>query len=198
MLFNTSGHWNRSMNSWSTIFGTTTSYAKNAVYDHGHHGNAILSKSPITSWKQEDISTNRFEQRGILKAEIEIPLEGRDPIVFHAYCLHLNMVSAKMSQYRDVMYYVKSESAGELPIVAAGYFNDWNNRSPKVFIKHLKMKEVYKTLYGSYAKTFPFFLPLFPLDRIYVRNVNVSNARVLRASRPSDHLPLFAEMKILS
>ena len=31
-------------------------YGKNAVYDHGHHGNAILSKIPFTHHSNHDIS----------------------------------------------------------------------------------------------------------------------------------------------
>ncbi|MDZ4084170.1 MAG: endonuclease/exonuclease/phosphatase family protein, partial [Bdellovibrionales bacterium] len=40
-------------------------YGKNAVYQNGHHGNAILSKFPIQTFENIDISNNRFERRGI-------------------------------------------------------------------------------------------------------------------------------------
>src|SRR3989338_3836062 len=39
-------------------------YGKNAVYQHGHHGNAILSKYPILFHENIDVSTNRLESRG--------------------------------------------------------------------------------------------------------------------------------------
>jgi hypothetical protein len=35
-------------------------YGKNAVYDHGHHGNAILSKMPFTYHSNHDISCCHF------------------------------------------------------------------------------------------------------------------------------------------
>lgn len=38
-------------------------YGKNAIYSHGHHGNAILSKYPIVEFENIDISTNAFESR---------------------------------------------------------------------------------------------------------------------------------------
>ncbi|MCA9397003.1 MAG: EEP domain-containing protein, partial [Candidatus Omnitrophica bacterium] len=41
-------------------------YAKNAVFPEKHYGNAILSRYPIESSKQINVSTNRFEQRGFL------------------------------------------------------------------------------------------------------------------------------------
>src|SRR5687767_3184071 len=43
-------------------------YGKNAVYTEGHHGNAILSRRPITFWENIDISNNRLERRGLLHA----------------------------------------------------------------------------------------------------------------------------------
>ena len=35
-------------------------YGRNAVYDHGHHGNAILSRFPFVSSENEDVSDHRF------------------------------------------------------------------------------------------------------------------------------------------
>ncbi len=49
------------------------SYGKNAVYQEGHHGNAILSKFPISSWSNHVISTNRLARRGLLKCHVKIP-----------------------------------------------------------------------------------------------------------------------------
>ena len=45
-----------------------TVYGRNAVYEHGHHGNAILSRFPILLSENLDISDHRFEQRGLLHA----------------------------------------------------------------------------------------------------------------------------------
>jgi endonuclease/exonuclease/phosphatase family metal-dependent hydrolase len=41
-------------------------YGMNAVYDHGHHGNALLSSYPICHSHNHDVSDHAFEQRGIL------------------------------------------------------------------------------------------------------------------------------------
>src|SRR3954468_19378218 len=35
-------------------------YGRNAVYDHGHHGNAILSRFPFVSFQNDDVSDHRF------------------------------------------------------------------------------------------------------------------------------------------
>jgi len=52
---------------------TDYAYGKNAVYDGGHHGNAILSRFPILRWDNEDISEHRFESRGLLHCEVNVP-----------------------------------------------------------------------------------------------------------------------------
>ena len=41
-------------------------YGMNAVYDHGHHGNALLSRYPVLSATNQDVSDHAFESRGIL------------------------------------------------------------------------------------------------------------------------------------
>ena len=48
-------------------------YGRNAVYDHGHHGNAILSRFPIRTIGNRDISVHRYEHRGLLHCEIDVP-----------------------------------------------------------------------------------------------------------------------------
>src|SRR5690606_3062528 len=64
-------------------------YGRNAVYDHGHHGNAILSRYPIISVENQDISTNRFESRGLLHCEIHVP---RLDIKVHCLCVHFALI----------------------------------------------------------------------------------------------------------
>lgn len=63
-------------------------YGKNAVHEHGHHGNAILSRYPIVSWENEDISAHRFESRGLLHCEISIPGWEEN---LHCMCVHLGL-----------------------------------------------------------------------------------------------------------
>jgi endonuclease/exonuclease/phosphatase family metal-dependent hydrolase len=66
------------------------SYAQNALYDHGHHGNLILSKFPIENWENINLSTNPFEQRGMLVCKIKLPhLPDKS---FYAACLHLDLL----------------------------------------------------------------------------------------------------------
>ena len=47
-------------------------YGKNAVYQHGHHGNAFLSRFPIVTHENMDISAHAFESRGLLHCEVNL------------------------------------------------------------------------------------------------------------------------------
>ena len=47
-------------------------YRTNAVTRHGEHGNALLSRWPVLDHQHEDMSDHRFEQRGLLHAEMQV------------------------------------------------------------------------------------------------------------------------------
>lgn len=65
-------------------------YGGNAIYDHGHHGNAILSRHLILSTANQDVSDHRFESRGLLHCEVQVAGIGR-PV--HCVCVHLGNCS---------------------------------------------------------------------------------------------------------
>ena len=65
-------------------------YGRNAVYDSGHHGNAMLSRYPIVRWENKDISTHALESRGLLHCEIEV--EGWRSML-HCVCVHLGLTN---------------------------------------------------------------------------------------------------------
>jgi len=61
-------------------------YGMNAVYDHGHHGNALLSCFPIASANNHDVSDHAFESRGILHCVLMLE---HQPV--HCYVIHLGL-----------------------------------------------------------------------------------------------------------
>lgn len=167
-------------------------YAKNATYEYRHHGNAILSQYPITKHEQINISTNRYEQRGVLFCEIQLP-EG--PL--HAYCVHLNLLHrSRLKQYKMISQIIAQRTAEHIPVIIAGDFNDWNRKASNTLELEEGFVEAYKLLHGHYPKTFPANYPLLSLDRMYVRGVNPEVVKVLKhhAWRSlSDHAPLYME-----
>jgi len=65
-------------------------YGRNAVYDQGHHGNAVLSRYPIVRWENKDISAHALEARGLLHCEIEV-VGWRSTL--HCVCVHLGLTN---------------------------------------------------------------------------------------------------------
>lgn len=176
------------------------SYAQNALYDHGHHGNLILSRYPIQSWENINLTTNTLEKRGLLVCKIKLPAPSQKSI--YAACVHLDLLhSGRKRQYQMIKKKIMSlDLSDNPPLVIAGDFNDWNQKSTGVFENELGMQEAFKTIHGNFAKTFPAGFPLLRLDRIYVRNLEVLASRII--ARPehqnhfSDHLPIYCELNI--
>lgn len=180
---------------------THHSYGANSIYDHGHHGNLILSKFPLESWENINISTNPLEKRGLLVCKIKPPDSN---VIIHAACAHLDLLHrGRSKQYQLIKNKVLSMEIKNEPLIVAGDFNDWNQKSQDVFETHLDMKEAYKHVHGKLANTFPSAFPFMSLDRIYVKNVDILSASVLKTAEKfsfnnhfSDHLPLICEITI--
>ena len=172
---------------------TDFAYGRNAVYDGGHHGNAILSRFPILRWDNEDISEHRFESRGLLHCEIE--LQGWSAAL-HCVCVHLGLTARhRSSQMRSLRLRIERMVPQGAPLIVAGDFNDWGRHAQEELAVPLGMQEVFEHTYGRPARSFPAALPLFHLDRIYVRGFSVKQARVHHGhawARVSDHAALTA------
>ena len=173
-----------------------SNYGKNAIYEEGHHGNLILSKFPITLFENINISTNRFEKRGLLLCQVKISEQK-----INVGCVHLNLLhSQRIKQYQLIGDHLfKKLNDEDTPLIMAGDFNDWNQKASDYFEKDLLMKEAFKDQHGQYAKTFPSFFPKLCLDRIYIKNIKPIFATLIRTSTTkhySDHLPILCELEL--
>jgi len=170
-------------------------YGKNSVYDAGHHGNAILSRYPIVRWDNEDISAHRFEERGLLHCEIAMP--GWDQHL-HCVCVHLGLfVRGRRKQLQAIERRIEGWVPPDAPLILAGDFNDWREVAGKVLVEGLGLSEAFELTRGRTAQSYPATLPLFRLDRIYVRGLHVEKADVHHGhpwSRISDHAALSASL----
>ncbi len=170
-------------------------YGRNSVYDAGHHGNAILSRFPIARWDNEDVSSHRFERRGLLHCEIRIP--GWDEAL-HCVCVHLGLRDHERSrQMERLRQRIERMVPPRAPLVVAGDFNDWRQRATRELAHPLNLYEVFELVKGRAARTFPAALPFMTLDRIYVRGFKVPTAHVHHGNvwaRVSDHAALTATL----
>jgi len=171
-------------------------YGCNAVYDHGHHGNAILSRFPFVSSENEDVSDHRFERRGLLHTVVSIPGWRRN---LHCVCVHLSLHErGRNRQLEAISGRLEELASRDLPIIVAGDFNDWRHRATAILERRLGLVEVSVAHAGRAPRTYPSVLPFFRLDRIYVRGFSISGSRV-HGGKPwsmlSDHLAVSAELR---
>ena len=191
-----------------------SAYGMNAVYDHGHHGNALLSNFPIVSAFNHDVSDHAFESRGILHCVVKIAEQD-----VHCYVIHLGLFAgSRLRQTQSLIAAVESTAPPNAPLLIAGDFNDWTNALSKSLRERLGVYEVFDRhlsarSFGDYlrrlsgrglrkspARTFPSAMPVLQLDRIYVRGFEISHANVLHGAswaRLSDHAPIVAELTLL-
>lgn len=176
---------------------TDFAYGRNAVYPHGHHGNAVLSKYPIVRHQNRDVSLDGIEARGLLHCVLKLP---HDNVEVHAICVHLGLRERHRKRQLELLCeMVAAEVPPEAPLVVAGDFNDWRRRAHHVLERCAGLREVFVHSHGRAPRTFPARWPMLPLDRIYVRNARV-HAPVILPPRPwshlSDHAPLAAEIRL--
>ncbi len=171
-----------------------SAYGKNSIYAAGHHGNAILSRYPIVRTLNTDISAHRFESRGLLHCEIEIS-EGQR---VHCLCAHFGLFAkGRRTQTAVLIEYVKNEIPPDVPVIIAGDFNDWRNQMSLAISNELGMHDVFNLHEGDVARSFPARMPMFRLDRIYVRGLTVERSDVHVGGawqRLSDHAALSASL----
>ena len=171
-------------------------YGRNAVYPEGDHGNALLSKYPISSYQNLDVSISGPERRGLLHCQLAVPGQAQ----VHAICVHLGLAeSHRIKQLHMLCDMVHKDIPASAPVIAAGDFNDWRRRAHAVLEQGAAMHEVFVNANGQAARTFPARFPVLPLDRIYVRNA-IGHKPVVLPHRPwshlSDHAPLAAEIEL--
>ena len=170
-------------------------YGKNSVYPAGHHGNALLSKFAITKTHNMDISAHKTEQRGMLHCEINVP-NWNTPL--HAICVHLGLFAHwRHKQLQVVADYIEQQVPADAPLIIAGDFNDWSSRAGRAFATRLHLREVFEHHAGQSARSFPSWLPVLRLDRIYVRGFTIKHVEVHAGAhfvKVSDHAILTATL----
>jgi len=176
--------------------GWQHAYGRNRVHHYGHYGNAVLSRYPIVSSENADISSHRFEKRGLLHCVVAVPGWRRN---LHCVCVHLSLHErGRRRQIEAVVERLAPYVARGMPALVAGDFNDWRQRVTRVLRERLGLEEVTGAYGRRPARTFPSILPFLRLDRIYMRGFTVVEASVHRGapwSLLSDHLALGAVLR---
>ena len=166
-------------------------YGKNHSHEYGHHGNAILSKYPLTNSMNVNISSNRLSNRGLLYTQFVVP---KYDIPIHLICTHFGLFKKERTkQFELLNEFVTNNTNKNEPLLVAGDFNDWRSASLDLLCKSLRLTEVFNITQGGYAKSFPARMPLLKVDRIYFRSLLVKHCEIIKTRKMSDHLPLLAD-----
>ena len=171
-------------------------YAKNAVYQSGHHGNAILSKYAFKQVDNINLTNIRRASRGILHAQLIV--EG---VTIHLLCVHLGIFKRERTeQYTALMRRIKDVVPQNEPMLMAGDFNDWRTVLSQPLADDLNVEEAFVSVEGEHARSFPAIRPALCVDRVYFRGMRVQEVACLQG-KPwrmlSDHLPLYARFELI-
>ena len=172
-------------------------YAKNAIYQSGHHGNAILSKYAFECFENINLTSMTRASRSLLHGQIKVGIEPQ--VTVHLLCVHLGLFKAeRASQCEALMQRIIAEVPEHEPLLMAGDFNDWGLHLSKPLAEKLDIKEAFFSLKGRHARSFPAIKPALCVDRIYYRGMRVVDVQCLQG-KPwrmlSDHVPLLARFE---
>lgn len=161
--------------------------AEAATFDiaYRRYGNAVLSRYPIVATRAINLSFGKCEPRGALDADIDChghPLR--------VVATHLGLRPAeRRDQIRRLLQVFDTD---QMPVVLLGDVNEWFvwGRPLRWLVSHFESVPA--------PNTFPSRMPIFALDRIWIRprhrlmHVRRHASRLARVA--SDHLPLVARI----
>ncbi len=175
--------------------GYDVAYRTNATTRHGEHGNALLSRWPLGDIGHHDVSDHRFEQRGLL----HVPVRWNGVLV-HAIVAHFGLMHAsRVRQVQRLAEFIEAEVPRDELLIVAGDFNDWGQKLDAPMQRFGLARAGVQGDPPARFNTFPSRLPVFSMDRIYMRGLHCLSTSVPRGAawaRMSDHLPLVAELAL--
>lgn len=103
------------------------------------------------------------------------------------------------NQYSELSTLIeKHEQRKNEGLIISGNFYDWGQSSFEKYEKALNLTEVFKSFTGEYARSYPTNVPIFCLDRIYIKRFQVIACEVLyNEVEISAHLPLLCQLRYI-
>jgi endonuclease/exonuclease/phosphatase family metal-dependent hydrolase len=170
-------------------------FGANRPLHGGTYGNLTLSRLPIRTWQNHDL-TSRREERGVLQTDIEL-----GPQLLHVFNVHLGTGFNERRRQARLLLGEKILANPQLtsPRLVVGDLNEWT----RGLTTHL-LRETFHTFSPRHTlrlpATFPGLLPLVTLDHCYYEApLELLDSHLVRtptALVASDHLPLIADFNI--
>ena len=167
---------------FGALFGWTTVAARTLAARDGHYGHIVLSRWPIESLGELDLSVRWREPRKAIVGAVASPA-GRIVVI----AAHLGLLPfERRRQFARLKERIAT--IPDRPLVVLGDFNDFPGRG-------LAERSLCPPLTPTpELPTYPSRLPMLPLDRVwFTAPLELTTIATLRdAGRASDHLPLLA------
>ncbi len=169
----------------------------------GRYGNSTMSRFPILSETNIDLTIGKRKRRGCQHTKIQL-MNGDKSYLLDVFNLHLGL-SARERQKQAGQLLRSTEFAyinQFQPCIVGGDFNDWRSLLRAFYIEGLgfecatdkKKEDKVKAL-----KTYPSFSPKGGLDRVYYRGglrlLSVQRCDLKLSKVASDHLPVIADFE---
>ncbi len=189
--FDQAGEIERALSGYQCEFGA------NREYRGGTYGNFTLSRFPILSTRNHDLSRRRREPRGVFQTEIEVA-PGR---LIHLFNVHLGTghMERRFQAERLMNSEVLCQPALRGPRLVLGDFNEWTRGLTTRLLR--SQFQTFRPKHAArFPRTFPGLLPFLSLDHCYyeppLHLVDTKLWRSRKALFASDHLPLIADFKL--
>ena len=158
----------------------------------GRFGNAILTRFPVLAARLIDLTVTGYEPRAAIDADLLIGER-----VLRVIATHFGLHAAERRQQANPLMAALREPVSAnrrkaYAVLLMGDLNEWRGRRGAIrsLDRHLGP--------GAAARTFPSWMPVLALDRIYaggpavLREVGVYHSPLARLA--SDHLPLVGRL----
>lgn len=160
----------------------------------GGYGNLILSRWPFHAHHHVSLRHGGRKPRGAQLAVVSTPA---GPL--HLVNLHLGLAETERRwQASHLLHHPLFLAASHLPTLIAGDYNDWRNTLGRLRFAHHEFHQA--TSPTRRFRSFPAFLPVAALDKVFFRGaIELRHAHVFRsrlARRASDHLPLVIDFQL--
>lgn len=177
--------------------GLHSAFGHNRMIGGGLYGNVLLSRYPLGTVCNHDISTHGREPRGCLRVDAHLP----GGAVLHIFNVHLGtaFLERRAQARRLLGPGILNRPGLRGPRIVLGDFNEWTRGlATRMLRAHFVAPDLREHLHRS--RTYPGLLPFLHLDHIYfdpaLRLHRMRLHRTRRSLLASDHLPLVADLSL--
>jgi endonuclease/exonuclease/phosphatase family metal-dependent hydrolase len=160
----------------------------------GGYGNLVLARWPFRDKHELCLKRDWRKNRGAQIVVVDTP-QG----FLHLVNWHLGLAEKERHwQVRQLLEHDLFLRSSHLPTLIAGDYNDWRNTLGRGPFRRHGFQHV--TSPASRFRSFPAYMPVAALDKVYVRGeIHVERVHLVKnrlARQASDHLPLVVDFHI--